>query len=48
MIVGRLLGFHLLRTGLPLLMHAPADRALRYAMIVTACALIPALVLAIV
>ncbi len=48
MIVGGLLGFHLLRTGLPLLMHAPADRALRYAMIVTACALIPALVLSII
>ncbi len=44
-ILGGLFGFYLLRTGLPLLMHAPDDRALRYAVIVTAGALIPALVL---
>ncbi len=44
-ILGGLFGFYLLRTGLPLLMHAPDNRALRYAVIVTAGALIPALVL---
>ena len=43
-----LYGFYLLRVGLPLLMGVPEDRALRYAMTVTACALIPAVVLAIV
>jgi hypothetical protein len=48
MIVGGLLGFYLLRIGLPLLMHAPVERTWRYAMIVTACALVPALVLSII
>jgi len=43
-----LYGFYLLRVGLPLLMGVPEDRALRYATTVTACALIPAVVLAIV
>jgi len=43
-----LYGFYLLRVGLPLLMGVPEDRALRYAITVTACALIPAVVLAIV
>jgi len=43
-----LYGFYLLRVGLPLLMGVPEDWALRYAMTVTACALIPAVVLAIV
>jgi len=41
-------GFYLLWVGLPLLMGVPQYRALRYALIVTACALIPAIVLAIV
>jgi len=43
-----LYGVYLLRVGLPLLMGVPEDRALRYAITVTACALIPAVVLAIV
>ncbi len=43
-----LYGFYLLRVGLPPLMGVPEDRVLRYAMTVTACALIPAVVLAIV
>jgi hypothetical protein len=42
-----LYGFYLLLVGLPLLMGVPEDRALRYAVTVTACALIPAVVLAI-
>jgi hypothetical protein len=41
-------GFYLLWVGLPLLMGVPQYQALRYAVIVTACALIPAIVLAIV
>ena len=47
-ILGGLFGFYLLWTGLPLLMHVPGDRALVYAVIVTACALIPAIVLSMV
>jgi len=43
-----LYGVYLLWVGLPLLMGVPEDRALRYAITVTACALIPAVVLAIV
>jgi Yip1 domain len=43
-----LYGFYLLLVGLPLLMGVPEDRALRYAITVTACALVPAVVLAIV
>jgi len=43
-----LYGVYLLQVGLPLLMGVPEDRALRYAITVTACALIPAVVLAIV
>jgi hypothetical protein len=43
-----LYGFYLLWTGLPQLMRVPNDRALTYAVVVTACALIPAIVLAIV
>ncbi len=43
-----LYGLYLLRVGLPLLMGVPEDRALRYALTVTACALIPVVVLAIV
>jgi hypothetical protein len=42
-----LYGFYLLLVGLPLLMGVPEDRALRYAITVTACALVPAVVLAI-
>ena len=41
-------GFYLLWIGLPMLMQVPKDRAFRYAILVTACALIPAVVLAIV
>jgi hypothetical protein len=41
-------GFYLLWIGLPLLMGVPQYQALRYAVIVTVCALIPAVVLAIV
>src|SRR5260370_880776 len=40
-----LYGFYLLRVGLPMLMKVPDDKALPYAAIVTACALIPAIVL---
>lgn len=40
-----LYGFYLLRVGLPMLMKVPNDKALPYAAIVTACALIPAIVL---
>jgi Yip1 domain len=43
-----LYGLYLLLVGLPLLMAVPEDRALRYAVTVTACALVPAVVLAIV
>jgi hypothetical protein len=35
-------------TGLPLLMQVPDEKALPYAAVVTACALVPAVVLAIV
>jgi hypothetical protein len=41
-------GVYLLWTGMPILMRAPPERALRYAVLVTACALVPAVVLAIV
>ena len=41
-----LYGFYLLWVGLPMLMKVPEDKALPYAAIVTACALIPAIVLA--
>ncbi len=41
-------GIYLLWTGLPLLMRVPRARALPHAILVTACALIPAVVLAIV
>jgi hypothetical protein len=41
-------GLYLLWIGLPLLMQVPDEKALPYAAIVTACALVPALVLAIV
>jgi hypothetical protein len=41
-------GAWLLWIGLPLLMRAPREAALRYAILVTACALLPALVLSIV
>jgi Yip1 domain len=43
-----LYGLYLLLVGLPLLMGVPEDRALRYAVTVTACALVPAVVLAVV
>jgi hypothetical protein len=43
-----LYGLYLLWTGLPLLMRVPDEKALSYAAIVTACALVPAVVLAIV
>lgn len=38
-------GVYLLWTGLPVLMEVPSSRALPYAIVVTACALIPPLVL---
>jgi hypothetical protein len=41
-------GFYLLWVGLPMLMRVPNDRAFPYAVVVTVCALIPAVVLAIV
>jgi hypothetical protein len=41
-------GVYLLWIGLPLLMRTPREKSLRYAVLVTACALIPAVVLAIV
>ena len=41
-------GLYLLWIGLPLLMQVPDEKALPYATVVTACALIPAVVLAIV
>jgi hypothetical protein len=41
-------GLYLLWTGLPLLMQVPDEKALPYAAVVTACALVPAVVLAIV
>jgi hypothetical protein len=40
-----LYGFYLLWVGLPMLMKVQSDKALPYAAIVTACALIPAVVL---
>src|SRR5262249_47963412 len=40
-----LYGFYLLWVGLPMLMKVQSDKALPYAAIVTACALIPAIVL---
>ena len=43
-----ILGVYLLWTGLPLLMRVPRERALPHAILVTACALIPAVVLSIV
>ena len=39
-------GLYLLWTGLPMLMHVPDEQALPYAAVVTACALIAAVVLA--
>jgi hypothetical protein len=41
-------GFYLLWVGLPMLMRVPIERAFPYAVFVTACALIPAIVLAVV
>ncbi len=41
-----LYGIYLLWIGLPLLMRVPGHRVLPYAMIVAACALVPAIVLA--
>jgi hypothetical protein len=41
-------GVYLLWTGLPLLMRMPPEKALPCAVVVTACALVPAVVLAIV
>jgi hypothetical protein len=41
-------GLYLMWVGLPVLMQVPNDRAFAYAIIVVACALIPAVVLAIV
>jgi hypothetical protein len=43
-----LYGFYLLWVGLPILMGVPNERAFPYAIIATACALAPAVVLAIV
>jgi hypothetical protein len=43
-----LYGFYLLWVGLPMLMGVPNERAFPYAIIATACALTPAVVLAIV
>jgi hypothetical protein len=41
-------GVYLLWIGLPLLMQVPKEKALPYAVVVTACALVPAVVLAII
>lgn len=41
-------GGYLLWVGLPLLMRTPRDKALPYAILVTACALIPAVVLSVI
>jgi Yip1-like protein len=41
-------GVYVLWTGLPLLMHVSSEKALPYAVLVTVCALIPAVVLAII
>ncbi len=41
-------GFYLLWVGLPLLMRVRNDRALPYALFITACALVPAVVLSLV
>jgi hypothetical protein len=41
-------GVYLLWLGLPLFMRVPRDKALHYAVLVTACALIPAVVLTVV
>jgi len=43
-----LYGVHLLWTGLPVLMRTPQYRLLPYAMIVAVCALVPAVVLAVI
>ena len=43
-----LYGFYLLWIGLPMLMKVPDDKALPYAAAVTACALIPAVVLTVI
>jgi hypothetical protein len=43
-----LYGFYLLWVGLPILMGVPNERAFTYAIVATACALAPAVVLAIV
>src|SRR5262245_60319626 len=43
-----LYGFYLLWIGLPMLMKVPNDKALPYAAAVTACALIPAVVLTVI
>jgi Yip1 domain len=47
-ILGGAFGFYLLWVGLPLLMAARSDQALVYAVVVIACALIPAVVLSLV
>ena len=47
MILG-LYGIYLLWRGLPVLMRAPDDRVLAYTAVVTACALVPAIVLAVI
>jgi hypothetical protein len=47
-LLGGLFSFYLLWVGLPLLMGTRSDQTLSYTAIVTACALIPAIVLAIV
>ena len=43
-----LYGIYLLWRGLPVLMRAPDDRVLAYTAVVTACALVPAIVLAVI
>jgi hypothetical protein len=43
-----LYGFYLLWIGLPMLMKVPDDKALPYAAAVTACALIPAVILTVI
>jgi hypothetical protein len=45
LLLGGLLAFYLLWIGLPLLMHPRDDSVLPYAAVVTACALVPAIVL---
>ncbi|HEY6258833.1 MAG TPA: Yip1 family protein [Xanthobacteraceae bacterium] len=48
LVIFGLYGIYLLRTGLPILMRAPDEKALRYTAVVAACALVLALALGLV